>query len=147
MPIRPTQPEDHAERLRMRRDLFPNCSDDMHVFEMKRYATNGESGRVFVYERQDGSLGGFVEVSIHERVDGSFSNHVGYIDAWYVDPDLRAQGIGRDLLKAAEAWVSAKGLTQIASDCELLDRDSIKIHKAVGFEETFRLVHFLKRIE
>ena len=147
MPIRPAQPDDHREWLRMRKSLWPKCSDDMHAFEMKLFVTRSETHKVFVYERQGGQLGGFAEVSIRERVDGSFSKHVGYMDGWYVDPDLRAKGIGRDLLAAAESWVSDKGYSQIASDCGTSDRESIKIHKALGFEETFRLVHFLKRIE
>jgi len=63
-----------------------------------------------------------------------------------VDPDLRGKGIGRRLVEAGEQWTRGRGLTEIASDAELENEQSISAHKALGFKETFRLVHFLKRL-
>jgi aminoglycoside 6'-N-acetyltransferase I len=50
------------------------------------------------------------------------------------------------LIAAAEKWTRERGLTEIASDAELENETSIRAHKALGFQETFRLVHFLKRV-
>jgi aminoglycoside 6'-N-acetyltransferase I len=140
------QNEDRAEWLRMRRTLWPDCSEEMNEFEVAQQELNGAETAVFVFRRSNGGLGGFVEVSIRERVDGSMSERVGYVEGWFVDEDLRGSGIGRELIAAAERWTVERGLTEIASDAELENENSIRAHKALGFQETFRLVHFLKRI-
>ncbi|HEY5615298.1 MAG TPA: GNAT family N-acetyltransferase, partial [Bacteroidota bacterium] len=99
MPIRPFQQNDRPEILRMRRTLWPDCGDDMHEFEMLQgQLAKPDAYAVFVFARENGSLGGFIEMSIRDRVDGSFSERVGYIEGWYVDPDLRGKGIGRRLV-------------------------------------------------
>jgi aminoglycoside 6'-N-acetyltransferase I len=103
-------------------------------------------GTTFVYDRGDGALGAFVEVSIRNIVDGAQSDRVAYIEGWYVDPDLRKRGIGRALIRAAEAWAVSRGLNELGSDAELHNEGSITAHKALGFRETFRVVQFLKAI-
>ena len=128
----------------MRQTLWPDCSDDMHHLEVQETLDNPDQNALFVYERENGLLGGFIETSIRSRVDGSMSEQVGYIEGWYVDADLRGQGIGRLLVEAGEQWASDKGMTEIASDAELENAGSIKAHEALRFTETFRLVHFLK---
>src|SRR6478609_7429532 len=140
------QNEDRAEWLRMRRLLWPDCSEEMHAFEVAQQELNGAETAVLVFRRPNGELGGFVELSIRDRVDGSMSERVGYVEGWFVDEDLRGSGIGRELIAAAERWTVERGLTEIASDAELENENSIRAHKALGFQETFRLAHFLKRI-
>ena len=147
MPVRPFQQNDRPEILRMRRALWPDCGDDMHEFEMLQgELAKPDAYAVFVFARENGSLGGFIEMSIRDRVDGSFSERVGYIEGWYVDPDLRGKGIGRQLVEAGEQWTRERGLTETASDAELENEHSLSAHKALGFKETFRLVHFLKQL-
>lgn len=139
------QEGDRAEWLRMRRALWPDCPEEMHVFEVAQHESNSAETAVFIFRRNNGGLGGFVEVSIRDRVDGSMSERVGYVEGWFVDEDLRSTGIGRELIAAAERWTVERGLVEIASDAELENENSIRAHKALGFHETFRLVHFLKR--
>lgn len=146
MVIRPVTPGDIAEWLRLRKALWPNCSDEMHSIEMKEQSDSADA-TVFVIDRGNGKLGGFVEVSIRNRVEGSTSGRVGYLEGWYVDPDLRGQGFGRELVAAAERWAATKGMTEMASDAELNNAESVKAHKSLGFKETFRLVHFLKPLQ
>ena len=74
---------------------------------------------VFVAERPDGGLCGFLEAAIRSRANGCDSTPVGYIEGWYVDEDVRRQGVGRALVEAAEAWARSKGCRQMASDAEL----------------------------
>ena len=128
----------------MRAALWPDCPAEMHDLEM-REQTEGSHPLVFVFARSNG-LGGFIEVSVRDRVDGSSSPRVGYVEGWYVDPDLRGQGIGRQLIRQAEDWARSHGLTELASDAEFLNDDSIRAHHALGFRETFRLVHFVKSL-
>lgn len=139
-------PADHPEWFRMRRTLWPDCSNDRHELEMLTVRNQTHGGTTFVYDRGNGSLGGFIEVSVRNIVDSAQSDRVAYIEGWYVDPDLRRQGIGRGLIQAAEAWAASRDLNELGSDAELHNEDSIRAHKALGFQETFRVVQFLKAI-
>jgi len=102
---------------------------------------------VFVAVRPEGGLGGFLEASLRTYAEGCDSSPVGYIEGWYVDPDLRRQGVGRALLRAAEAWARAQGCQEMASDCRLDNEASWRAHLALGYEEAERLIHFRKRLE
>lgn len=140
-------PFDHPEWLRMRCALWPDCGAAMHALEMAEHDDPVAPRAVVVVARDGGGLGGFIELSVRDRVDGSTSPRVAYVEGWYVDPDLRGAGVGRELMARAEAWARERGLRELASDAELDNPDSIHAHRALGFAETFRLVHFLKRVD
>lgn len=144
--LRPLRPADHAEWLRLRRALWPGVSAKMHRLEMREQGARSRRRGVLVLDRGRARLGGFIELSVRPRVDGSLSPRVGFVEGWYVEPDLRGQDWGRRLIEAAGAWTAARGLTELASDAELANPAGIAAHRAVGFRETFRLVHFLKTV-
>lgn len=50
------------------------------------------------------------------------------------------------LLKACEGWARTRGCTQFASDCELMNSDSIRFHSRAGFTEANRIVCFVKKL-
>ena len=129
----------------MRYTLWPDCPEERHHLEMQRLRRESGDNAVFVYDRGEGALGGFIEVSVRTQVDGAQSERTAYGEGWYVDRDLRGQGRGRQLMEAAERWDTARGLTEIASDAEIENLGSIQAHKALGFAETFRVVQFLKQ--
>src|SRR5579883_320729 len=143
MVIRKPTGTDRPEWLRMRRALWEDCPDEQQVQEMEEIL-GSDSEEVFFAERPEGGLGGFVEAAIRSRADGCDTTPVGYVEGWYVDPDLRHQGVGRRLVDAAEAWARSKGCRQMASDAELWNDVSHKAHGALGYEETARLVLFRK---
>src|SRR5262249_21294722 len=96
--------------------------------------------------RPSGGLCGFVEASIRPFVDGCKTRPVGYIEGWFVDAEMRRQGIGRSLVIAAEQWAKAHGCTEMASDAHLENTVSVRAHEALGYEESVRAVHFRKAI-
>ncbi len=104
----------------------------------------GRSLAVFVADRRDGRLGGFLEAGSRPYADGCAFSPVGYIEGWYVDPDLRQQGVGRALVEAAENWARGRGYREIASDCVFENEVSFKAHHHLGYQEANRLVHFCK---
>ena len=144
--LRPRRPRDRGEWLRLRRALWPACSAAMHRLEMREQSARSRNRGVFVLDDGMGRLAGFVELCVRGRVDGSLSPRVGYVQGWYVEPALRGAGWGRRFIAAAEAWTAARGLTELASDVELANLTGIRAHRALGFRETFRLVHFLKKV-
>ena len=151
--IRPVARPDFVEWVRMRTALWPAGRDE-HAMEVSTFFDTGSIGwsdsllgwKVFVAERPAGGLCGFVEASMRPHVDGCRTRPVGYVEGWYVDLDTRCQGIGRALVRAAEEWATSQGCKEMASDAQLSNTVSQEAHKALGFEESERLVHFRKRL-
>jgi aminoglycoside 6'-N-acetyltransferase I len=141
--IRTYQEADRDEWLRMRRALWDDCPDDQQEREIEESLAS-DLDDVFFAERPEGGLCGFLEVALRSRANGCDSTPVGYIEGWYVDPDVRRQGVGQALVEAAEAWARSKGCRQMASDAELWNTDSHQAHGALGYQETGRLVLFKK---
>ena len=139
-PIRPAQPSDAAEWLRLRLALWPDADPDEQACEIAAYFTDPDPPlpdlyAAFVCERAGGGLCGLVEVSIHDSAPGCVTNHIGYLEGWYVDRDERGRGIGRALVQAAEAWAAAAGCTEMASDTDDDFPISPAAHAALGYAE------------
>ncbi len=148
MMIRLVTSQDRSEWLRMREALWPSDAADRgdeHEREIAAFFANENPMlATFVAVRPDGSLGGFLEAGIRPYADGCDSSPVGYIEGWYVDPDLRRTGVGGDLVRAAETWAKSLGLTEMASDAEVDNEISLDAHAALGYEEVGRVVQFRK---
>jgi GNAT superfamily N-acetyltransferase len=101
--IRSMNEEDRAEWQRLRLALWPDLSPQELQAEMAEINTDPMLP-VFVIARPEGGLGGFIETALKPWATGCLTHPVGYIEAWYVGPDLRQQGWGGRLVQAAEAW-------------------------------------------
>jgi putative acetyltransferase len=152
--IRPVRKDDRAEWLRMRALLWPDGADGEHADEIAAFfGTNAFrwSGSllpvaVFVAVRPAGGLCGFLEASIRPFAADCETRPVGYVEGWFVDADVRRQGLGRRLLTAAEQWAAAQGCKEMASDAHPENTVSLEAHKALGFNESSRSVHLRKRL-
>jgi aminoglycoside 6'-N-acetyltransferase I len=141
MNVRRATTADRREYQRMRLALWPDCdeSDIDSWFARDDAAT-------FLAERPDGSLCGFVEVGSRPYGEDCLTSPVGYIEGWWVDADVRRNGVGRALLGAAEDWARAKGYREIASDALLENTVSHEAHRRCGYQETVRVVNFRKAL-
>ena len=146
MHIRPVQPADRAEWLRMRLSLWGGAAEE-HTHEIDTYFVSPQDGVTFVVERPAGGLGGFIEMSLRSYAEGCNTSPVAYIEGWYVDPDLRRGRVGSQLIQAAEAWARRQGLQEIASDTQIDNTVSIQAHTALGYGEVERLVCFRKALD
>lgn len=129
----------------MRRALWPRHSARDLAKEERWYRTSPRVV-VFVAERPDGRLGGFVEATAFRRSGGWEPQPDGYVEGWWVDPDLRRHGVGRRLIGAVEAWCRARGLAWIGSDTHPTNRVSRSAHRALRYDEVEELVIFRKRL-
>ena len=136
---------DKSEWLRMRLLLWPDGTVESFSKDMDGLLADPLTP-VFVAARPNGRLGGFLEAGTRKYTEGSESSPVGYIEGWYVDEDLREQGVGKALVKAAEDWARSQGLTEIGSDTWLENDISIQAHLKMGYEKAERLVHFIKKL-
>jgi aminoglycoside 6'-N-acetyltransferase I len=143
MLIRPYHDTDWADWLRMTLALFPEYSEEELTRGMREFRARSD-GDISVAERDDGSLVGFVEVGTRLYADGCESSPVGYIEAWYVDPDVRRLGYGRAMLAAAEDWARGQGYTELGSDARLDNEISHAAHRRAGYTEVDRILQFRK---
>jgi aminoglycoside 6'-N-acetyltransferase I len=145
MTLRRASAHDLPEWLRLRWLLWPYSDQQELLAEMESMLADPLTP-VFVAARPDGSLGGFLEAGLRKYADGCSTSPVGYIEGWYVDEDLRRQGMGAVLVAAAESWAREQGCSEMASDTWLDNEPSISAHLSLGYEECERLVHFCKKL-
>lgn len=146
MKIRRYLDTDWIEWLRMSKALFTVDWTEADVEEMRATLARRDAA-VFVIERDDSdSLAGFVEVGARSIVDGCTSSPVGYIEAWYVDADIRRTGFGRALLQRAEEWAVEQGYTEMGSDALLENDTSHAAHKRCGYTEVDRVITYRKTL-
>ena len=139
--VRPLRDVDEAEWRRLRHALWDHYHEDEMTQEMAAIRADLARQPVFVAERTDGTLCGFVEVSIHNAAPGCTTDRIGYLEAWYMDPDQRGQGIGRRLVEQAEAWARSVGCLEMASDTSPHYPLSPAAHAALGYQEVERYFH------
>lgn len=147
--IRPVEKRDRSEWGRMRSCLYP----DLDPHEIDDWFESSESGgthlvgvAVFVADRGDGKLAGFVEIGSRAYAEGCVSTPVAFLEGWYVDPDARRSGLGRRLVEAAESWATEQGYVEIASDTEIENEISLRAHIALGYDEVERQICFRKAL-
>lgn len=140
MRVRLLRPEDRDEWLRLRKALWPDIADEEQHQEMADLDRDAANQPVFVAQADDASarLCGLIEVSIRTSAPGCVTDRIGYLEAWYIDPEWRGRGVGRLLAEAAEAWARERGCTEMASDTTPDYPASPAAHAALGYQEVER---------
>lgn len=127
--------------LSLRLSLWPHASELQHQAEMGDVLARGHHVRLAF--TAEGSAVGFVEASKRvDYVNGATTSPVVFLEGLYVVPDARRQGIAQALLTDVEHWARAQGCRELASDCLLENVPAQAVHRALGFEETERVVYF-----
>jgi len=143
--IRHAEPRDAPDWTAMRLALWPEDSDAAHAAEIARFFARAASGpagllpeATLVAAIPAGAtevLVGFAELSRRAYAEGCVTSPVGFLEGWYVVPQHRRQGVGRALVRAAEAWARDLGCSEFASDTQVENTASAAAHRALGFEE------------
>lgn len=145
--VRPLEEKDFQEWLRLRKLLWDEVTDDEHREEMLDIFEHHETQLVLVGETENNHLVGFLEASIRPFVEDCVTDHVGYLEGWFVESEFRRYGVGRELVRTAEKWARGKGCVEMASDSEIGNDLSVKAHSNLGYTETSRLVHWRKELD
>ena len=116
MIIRPVELSDASAWEAMRRDLWPDGSDD-HGREIGEFfaGTLDEPQAVFVVQ-EGSSLVACAELSIRNDIHELPGKRVGYIEGLYVVPSFRGCGLARKLLSATREWARQNHCDACASD-------------------------------
>lgn len=129
------------EWLALRAALWPGVSETEHLAGMVDALARGHYVRLAA--AADGSALGFVEASKRtDYVNGTSSSPVAFLEGLYVVPAARQKGIARALVRSVITWALQEGCSELASDALLDNPTAHLVHRALGFEETERVVYF-----
>ena len=130
--------------LALRIRLWPGSEAD-HSPYMADAIARGHFVRLAI--APSGSAVGFVEASRRvDYVNGTNSSPVAFLEGLFVEPASRGNGVARALVAAVEGWALAQGFTELASDSPLENVSAHAAHRALGFEETERVVYFRRAL-
>ena len=131
--------------LTLRQQLWPHCSLTRHLTQMAQFLAAPGRFAPFIEYDSTGAPIAFVEASLRsDHVTGTTSSPVGFLEGLYVVPHARRRGVARGLVATVERWAADKGCTEFASDVALDNLQSHRMHLALGFRETQRVVFFKK---
>jgi aminoglycoside 6'-N-acetyltransferase I len=131
--------------LQQRLALWPDSTRETHSADAEALLAKGRSVHVRLAYAEEGRLAGFSEAALRtDYVNGCETSPVAFLEGIYVEPWARRQGVAKMLVAEVEAWAVSLGCREFASDALLENRDSHRMHQALGFEETERVVYFRK---
>jgi aminoglycoside 6'-N-acetyltransferase I len=129
----------------LRLALWPDASEAEHLRGMVDAIAHGHYVRLAVAESR--VVVGFVEASKRvDYVNGTTTSPVAFIEGLYVAPESRRRGVARALVESVAMWASREGCKELASDSLLDNTAAHAAHRALGFEETERVVYFCKAL-
>lgn len=140
---------DAADWAEMRGALWPGGGDGgTHADDINRLLADAGATVNLIARDETGRAVGFAEASLRrDYVNGCKTTPVAFLEGIYVVPPARGQGVARALVDATERWARQRGVTELASDALFDHQASHKMHNALGFEETQRVVFFRKILE
>jgi len=126
--------------------LWPDEDPQDFTREFDKYSSS-DNAISFISKNEKGKVIALIALTTRkEFVEGAYVYPVGYVEGLYVQEDYRNMGIAKKLISAATRWAKSKGCRQLASDAELVNEESQAFHKKEEFEETNRLVCYIKHI-
>ncbi|MBE0682371.1 MAG: GNAT family N-acetyltransferase [Anaerolineales bacterium] len=142
--IRRATLDDNPEWFNMRKGIWPEAPDEYMDFDMDDILASENDAVFFAWV--DGKPVGMIEARLRDYGEGCETSPVGYVEGWFVYPEMRGKGIAGALTQAAEDWARGKGCSEMASDTWLDNEASIRAHLKMGYFEVERLVHFVKQL-
>ena len=141
--IRHVQSGDATAWASLRAELWPDedpavLAAEVAEFLAQRPEQGGAMPEAVLVAVESGArarLLGFAELSRRAYAEGCETSPVGFLEGWFVVAERRRQGIGRALVRAAEAWAQALGCREFASDAVADNIVSARAHHALGFDE------------
>ena len=132
----------------MRQALWPDGGDTgAHADDIARLLADPGDTVNLIARNDTGDAVGFAEASLRrDYVNGCDTSPVAFLEGIYVAPAARERGVARALVAAVQDWARDQGCTELASDAAIDNTGSLRMHNALGFVETQRVVFFRKQI-
>jgi aminoglycoside 6'-N-acetyltransferase I len=106
--VRQLEEKDIDQWAKLRQHLWDGLSDEENSVKMTGNYEHSDTQLALVSESSEGNLIGFLEASVRPFFEDCHSENVGYLEGWWIEPDYRRNGIGRNLVSAAEQWAREK---------------------------------------
>lgn len=146
MTIRPVDQADATRWIELACELWRDASPAELRREFDIIQRDGKPISSFLYWI-GGQAVAFITLSIRtDHVEGSSGSPTAYLEGIYVVPECRRQGIAKEMIRFAEKWAKDQGCSEFGSDAELNNRDSQNFHHRMGFNESNRLVTYIKQL-
>ena len=147
--VAPLAPDDLPLWVALRRELWPDASEAEHADEARRLMAAPDYRVLLAF---DGAApAGFAEAALRRDYvngcDSSPAQPVAFLEGVYVRAPYRRRGVARALIDQIASWARTRSVVELASDALLDNRDSHAMHRALGFEETERIVFFRRRLD
>jgi len=143
--IEPCTLQNLDEWSALRHALWPEGSEQEHRAEAQAMLWEQKQAVALLARLDDGTVAAFAEAALrHDYVNGCSTSPVGFLEDIYVKPEHRHRGLARLLCRAAEDWARRQGCREFASDVLIHNTGSQDMHRALGFEETDRVVYYRK---
>jgi aminoglycoside 6'-N-acetyltransferase I len=131
--------------LALRQALWPEVPQPAQLAGMADALARGHFVRL---AHSAGKVMGFVEAARRvDYVNGTDSSPVAFVEGLLVVPEFRRRGVARALMGAVIEWARGQGLSELASDALLDNTEGHAAHRALGFEETERVVYFRRSLQ
>jgi aminoglycoside 6'-N-acetyltransferase I len=122
--------------------LWPEAPREALLAEIRAVAGTGlGQTRAWAVFRNE-SLVGWAELGLRPYANGCDDRPVAFLEAIWVVPEARRTGVGRALVRHLAEVARADGRAELGSDALIDNFVSHAAHRAWGFAETERVVHF-----
>lgn len=145
MTIREATVEDAKKVASLAIQMWKSHTIEELITEFSDYMS--KEGSIVFLAMSDECAIGFAQCGLrYDYVEGTDSTPVGYLEGIFVEENYRKRGLARDMVEACQEWAKEQGCTEFASDCELVNEDSLRFHLKMGFEEANRIICFTKKL-
>src|SRR3954468_16198702 len=121
--------------LALRRQLWPEPDPQRHLQEMQEILASPAMIAFLLFDgvsMADEESIAFIEGALYLTA----SHKYGYVEGWYVIPNRRGEGCGRQLLGALEEWILHQSISLVLSDTIPESYPlSTRAHRQNGFSE------------
>ena len=143
--VAPATAADAEDWTAMRTALWPRGGDGAHAADIAGLLADPGETINLIARTEDGAALGFAEAALRrDYVNGCKTSPVAFLEGIFVWPEARGHGVARAMVAEVEAWARKQGCTEFASDTAPDNFVSQDMHRALGFEETQRVVFFRK---
>jgi aminoglycoside 6'-N-acetyltransferase I len=142
MNVRKATYDDLDVWVRLRHDLWPDHALEALTSEAR--AMLGSENEV-CFIATDGACQalGFLEGAVHQGANGPY----GHVEGWYVKPEFRQQGYGKEFMGQFEQWCLHRSICMFTSDTESSYPLRPAAHSGGGFRQIHELKIFMKKLQ
>nr|WP_309300929.1 aminoglycoside 6'-N-acetyltransferase [Providencia alcalifaciens] len=135
-----------TEWLALRLALWSTSDESSHLSEIKDILNNPNLSAFFAFDDNQ-QIVAFAETSIRvDYVNDCSSSPVAYLEGIYTAPHARKRGYAKDLINHVKQLAIKNTCKELASDTNLDNEISQKLHQSLGFIETERIVFYKQQL-